>query len=370
MNSKYLASRTSAVDASGIRKVFDLAATMKDPVNFSIGQPDFDVPREIKDAAIDAINNGDNRYSLTAGLPELREALAKEISSQYGWNETETMVASGVSGALLLVLMAVVNPGDEVIIPDPYFVMYKHLVNLLGGKCVFVDTYPDFRLRGEKLEAAVTDKTKLIIMNSPANPSGFVYGDQDVRDAVDIAKKHDILILSDEIYEKFCYCEKCPSPASLYEKTILLKGFSKSFAMTGWRMAYVGVHKTLKPILNEMIKLQQYTFVCAPTPFQKAALRAIDYDVSDYVASYALKRNKVYNGLKDRFNIVKPEGAFYMFVEAPGKDATKFVEEAIKNNVLIIPGGIFSQRDTHFRISYATSEDKIAEGVEILNSLA
>jgi aspartate aminotransferase/aminotransferase len=207
-------------------------------------------------------------------------------------------------------------------------------------------------------------------MNSPANPTGFVAEEQDIREVVEVARKHDILIMSDEIYDKFCYRETCPSPASYYEKTILLKGFSKSYAMTGWRMAYVAVASELTPILNEMIKLQQYTFVCAPTPFQKAALAAIDFDVSDYVKSYALKRDTVYNGLKEKFNIVKPEGAFYMFVETPNGNASEFVERAIKNSVLVIPGGIFSQKDTHFRISYATTDDKIKKGIEILSSLA
>ena len=370
MAKNYLADRTSLIDSSGIRKVFDLAATMKDPVNFSIGLPDFDVPQVIKNAAIEAIEQGHNRYSLTSGIPELREALAKRTAEEYGWEDPQTMVASGVSGALLLVFMSLINPGDEVIIPDPYFVIYKHVIHLLGGKCVYVDTYPDFKLSAEKLEAAVTDKTKLIIMNSPANPTGFVYSEQDVKEAVEVAKKHDLLIMSDEIYDKFCYLDKCPSPASIYEKTVLLKGFSKSYAMTGWRMAYVAVNKSLTPLLNEMTKLQQYTFVCAPTPFQKAALAALDCDVSSYVNSYAKKRDTIYNGLKDKFNIVKPEGAFYMFVETPEGNATEFVERAIKNNVLIIPGGIFSQRDTHFRISYATTDEKIAEGVKILNSLA
>lgn len=366
----YLADRTSMIDASGIRKVFDLAATMKDPINFSIGLPDFDVPQPIKDAAIEAIQNGHNRYSLTAGLPELRNALASDVAKLYGWQSPEVMVASGVSGALLLVFMAMINPGDEVIIPDPYFVMYKHLVNMLGGKCVFLDTYPDFKLSAQKLESVITDKTKLIILNSPNNPTGAVAAEKDIADIVEVARKYELPILSDEIYDKFCYFGDCPSVAKYYEKTILLKGFSKSYAMTGWRMAYVAVNKEFGHILNEMIKIQQYTFVCAPTPFQKAAMKAIDFDVSDYVAKYAKKRDLIYNGLKDKFEVVKPEGAFYIFVKSPQGSATEFVEKAIKNNVLIIPGGIFSQKDTHFRISYATTDEKISQGVEVLNSLA
>ncbi len=370
MTKNYLADRTTLIDASGIRKVFDLAATMKDPVNFSIGLPDFDVPQAIKDAAIDAIQSGSNRYSLTAGLPELRHALAKVTSEEYGWDDPQVMVTSGVSGGLLLVFMAMINPGDEVIITDPYFVIYKHIIHLLGGKCVYMDTYPDFKLSAEKLESLITDKTKLLILNSPANPTGVVYSEKEIKEAVEVARKHDLLILSDEIYDKFCYCGKCPSPASIYEKTIVLKGFSKTYAMTGWRMAYIAVHKELAFLIEEMVKLQQYTFVCAPTPFQKAAIAALDYDVSDYVKAYALKRDKIYGGLKQKFEVVKPEGAFYIFVKAPGGNATKFVEKAIKNNVLIIPGGIFSQQDTHFRISYATTDEKIARGIEILNSIA
>lgn len=370
MTKNYLADRTSLIDASGIRKVFDLAATMKNPINFSIGLPDFDVPQPIKDAAIEAIQKGNNRYSLTAGLPELRRKLAEQTAKDYGWDEPDVMVASGVSGALLLAFMALINPGDEVIIPDPYFVMYKHLVHLLGGKCVYLDTYPDFKVSAEKLEALITEKTKLIILNSPTNPTGAVSTEKEIKDVVEVAAKHDLPILSDEIYEKFCYSGKCPSVASYYEKTILLKGFSKSYAMTGWRMAYVAVNKCFANILNEMIKIQQYTFVCAPTPFQKAALVALDYDVSGYVSQYASKRDMIYNGLKDKFEAVKPEGAFYIFLKAPGENATDFVEKAIKNNVLIIPGGIFSQKDTHFRISYATTDEKILEGVDILNSIA
>ena len=321
----YLADRASLIDASGIRKVFDLAATLKDPVNFSIGLPDFDVPEVIKDAAIDAIKTGKNRYSLTGGIPELREKICADVLSQYNWDNANAMVASGVSGALLLTFLATINPGDEVIIPDPYFVIYKHLINMVGGKCVYLDTYPDFKINPEKLEALITDKTKMIIINSPANPTGIVYTEEQLKQVAEIASRHEILVMSDEIYDKFCYSGACPSIANYYDNTILLKGFSKSYAMTGWRMAYVAVKDSLKGLLNEMTKFQQYTFVCAPTPFQYAAIEALDYDVSDYVKAYAKKRDMLYEGLKDKFNIVKPEGAFYMFVGVNGTSGTKFV---------------------------------------------
>ncbi len=366
-----IADRTKLIDASGIRKVFALGASLEDPVNFSIGQPDFDVPEALKEEAIKAIRAGQNSYSQTAGDEMLRERIAERISNEFGWENPAVLVVSGVSGGLLLAFMALVNPGDEVIIPDPYFVMYKHLINILGGKCVFVDSYPDFELPVEKIANAITDKTKMIILNSPCNPTGMVYSEDPVKAIAEIAAEKDILVMTDEIYEKFCYDGECPSIAKYYDKSLVLQGFSKSHAMTGWRLGYVAAHESLRDVIEEMTKIQQYTFVCAPTPFQQAALAALDYDVSDLVDAYRKKRDLLYDGLSDKFELLKPGGAFYAFIKAPGTaGATEFVEKAIKNNVLIIPGNVFSEQDTHFRISYATTDDKIRQGVEILRSLA
>lgn len=366
---KILADRTKLIDASGIRKVFALAEKLKDPINFSIGQPDFDVPDELKEEAIKAIRAGQNKYSQTAGDTLLKEKIAERIKKEIGWDRPAVMVTSGVSGGLLLAFMALINPGDEVIIPDPYFVMYKHLVNMLGGKCVFVDGYPTFQLPLEKIRRAVTDKTKLIIVNSPSNPTGVVYGEEQIRKVAEIAAKKNIIVLSDEIYEKFCYEGRCTSIARYYDRVIVLGGFSKSYAMSGWRLGYAAANEVLKDVIEEMTKIQQYTFVCAPSPFQKAAIAALDYDVSRFVAAYRKKRDLVYEGLKDKFELVRPGGAFYAFVKSPAGTATEFVEKAIANNVLIIPGNVFSEKDTHFRISYATSDEKIKQGVEILRRL-
>jgi len=368
---KILADRTSLIDSSGIRKVFALAGSLKDPVNFSIGQPDFDVPADIKAAAVAAIEHNCNKYSQTGGDRMLLDAISKQVKNDYGWDEPKVLVTSGVSGGLLLAFMAVVNGGDEVIMADPYFVIYKHVINMIGGRCVFVDSYPDFKLPVEAVGRAISEKTKLIILNSPANPTGAVYSRDEVKAIAKIAAKNDILVISDEIYEKFCYDGDSPSIAAYYDKTLLLKGFSKSYAMTGWRMGYVAGTETIGNVIEEMTKIQQYTFVCSPTPFQKAALTALDCDMSDYVASYRKKRDMIYNGLKDKFEIARPGGAFYAFVKAPrwAASATEFVEKAIANNVLIIPGNVFSEKDTHFRISYATTNEKIAEGIKILCKL-
>jgi aspartate aminotransferase/aminotransferase len=369
----YVSKRCHAIDASGIRKVFDLAARMKDPINLSIGLPDFDVPEIAKEAAIEAIRAGNNRYTQTQGIAPLRERLRKDLSAEIGRDVGEVMITSGVSGGLLLAIQSIIDPGDEAIFLDPYFVMYKHLVTMAGGTPVPVNSYPDFRFRADRVEKLITPKTKLLMLNSPSNPTGTVLSADEIRSAVELAKKHDLLIMSDEIYEPFLYDidhakNELYSPAMLYEKTIILRGFSKSHAMTGWRLGYAAGPQE---ILQQMTKLQQYTFVCAPSPLQYAALKALDVSMKPAVDAYRKKRDIVYDTLSKKFEITKPTGAFYIFPAAPkGISATDFVAKAIENNVLIIPGNVFSTQDTHFRISYATTDEKLKQGCEILCSLA
>jgi aspartate/methionine/tyrosine aminotransferase len=364
-----IADRMRLLDASGIRKVFDLAAKMTDPVNLSIGQPDFDVPEEIKDRAIDAIRAGLNKYTQTQGMAELRQAVAGACAEEFGWaagGDRLYLITSGVSGALVLAMLVTVNPGDEVVFADPYFVMYSHLVNLAGGKCVLVDTYPDFRPDVGRIADAVTDRTRMLIINSPANPTGVVYTRRELEQIAELARRKELLVVSDEIYNSFCYDEPFVSMASLYENTLLMRGFSKSYAMTGWRMGWCTGPRA---IIEKMTMLQQYSFVCAPSMAQAAAVAAFQADVSCHVADYRRKRDMVYEALGESFGLIKPGGAFYAFVPAPGGDATAFVERAIASNVLIIPGSVFSARDTHFRLSYATSDEQLAKGLEILRSL-
>jgi len=368
--STHVSRRAQAVDASGIRKVFDLAAKMKDPINLSIGLPDFDVPDVVKDAAITAIRAGQNRYTQTQGAAPLRERLRAELSREIGHDVGEVLITSGVSGGLFLAILATINPGDEAIFLDPYFVMYKHLLTLSGGKAVMVDSYPDFRFHAERVEKAITPRTKLLILNSPSNPTGVVMTEAEVGAAVELARKHDLLIVSDEIYEPFLYgdMQSLPSAAKIYDKTIILRGFSKSHAMTGWRLGYAAGPEA---IISQMTKLQQYTYVCAPSPFQAAALAAMDVPMDQAREAYRRKRDIVFETLSKKFEIVTPDGAFYTFPKAPrNMTASDFVARAIDNNVLIIPGNVFSERDTHFRISYATTDEKLREGCEILNRIA
>src|SRR5688500_18992807 len=201
--SAYVSQRALGVDASGIRQVFDLAAKMKDPLNLSIGLPDFDVPEVAKNAAIESIKSGQNRYTQTQGIAPLRERLRKDLSKEIGRDVGEVLVTSGVSGGLFLCILACIDPGDEAIFLDPYFVMYKHLLTLAGGKPVIVDSYPDFRFHADRVERAITARTKTLVLNSPSTPTGVTMTEAEVNSAVEVARKHDLLILSDEIYEPF-----------------------------------------------------------------------------------------------------------------------------------------------------------------------
>lgn len=364
----FVSDRALHVDASGIRKVFDLAAKLKDPINFSIGQPDFDVPQACKAAAVQAIEAGNNRYTQTQGIASLRERIHADLSAEIGRDCGDVYITSGVSGGLFLAILALINPGDEAVCLDPYFVMYKHLLTMAGGKLTAVDSYPDFRFHADRVEKAITPRTKVLMLNSPCNPSGAVMSQEEVQAAVALAKKHDLIILSDEIYEAFMYDGKAQSPASIYDRTIILRGYSKSHAMTGWRLGYAAGPTEL---IQQMVKLQQYTFVCAPAPLQVGALVAHDVSMAEASAAYKRKRDLVYFKLSQAFDVVKPQGAFYIFPKAPkGLSASEFCAKAIERNVLMIPGNVFSARDTHFRISYATTDAKLAEGCDVLCDLA
>lgn len=379
---RFIADRSHAIDASGIRKVFDLAATLENPIDLSIGQPDFDVPDKIKQAAVDAIQAGFNKYTQTQGIATLSETVRGRLAHRFPrlGAGSGLLITSGVSGALALLMLSCVQPGDEVLIPDPYFVMYKHLVTLAGGKPVFVDTYPDFQLRPERIEPLINERTKMILFNSPSNPTGVVATEQVCKEVAELADRHNILLVSDEIYDEFCY-EKTPDPTHPGEQVLaspldhspnvlLLKGFSKSYAMTGWRLGYAaGPHE----VIAAMTKLQQYTFVCAPSVTQVAGATAFDVDINALVEAYRVKRDKVIDRLSGHYELTTPGGAFYAFPKVPehlNMTGTAFVERAIEKSLLVIPGGVFSERDTHFRISYACDDARLDQGLDILVELA
>jgi aspartate aminotransferase/aminotransferase len=246
--------------------------------------------------------------------------------------------------------------------------MYDALAGLVGGKVVYVDTYPDFRIDVDRVAAAITPRTKAILFNSPANPTGAVASEEEVRSLAELAAERNVVLVSDEIYNAFCYDAKFVSPARFNPQTLVVDGFSKTYGMPGWRLGFAHGPRA---IIQEMIKLQQYSFVCAPHPFQWAGAAAMDVDPGAHIDDYRRKRDLIVEGLADDYELVRPAGAFYAFPKAPWGTATEFVARAIEEHqLLIIPGNVFSRRDTHFRLSYAAPDAVIHRGIEAFGKLA
>jgi len=360
-----LANRVNETQISGIRKVFDLAAKMKNPINLSIGQPDFPVPEAIKKACCNAINANRNSYSQTQGIPDLREAL----KLRHNITDGQLLITSAVSGGLLLSCLALLNQGDEILMPDPYFVMYKQLPLMLGAKPVFYDTFPNWKIDLSRIESLITPRTKAILVNSPNNPTGAVLTRNELSDLGNILRKHNLLAISDEIYSSFCYDSQFTAMHEVYPHTLTLSGFSKSHAITGWRLGYAFGPEEL---IAAMTKFQQFTFVCAPTMVQAAGVACLAYDVQHYCDEYREKRNIIYHGLIEAgYDVEKPGGAFYIFPKVPSGYASddEFVNACIANDLLLIPSNVFSERNTHFRISYAASNETIERGLAVLKKL-
>jgi aspartate/methionine/tyrosine aminotransferase len=363
----YLSDRVMSVRPSGVRKIFDLANKVKNPINLSIGEPHFDIPVPLKEEGIKWIRAGFNKYTPSGGIPELREKLLAHLKGK-GIICDDVIVTAGVTGGLLLALMVTLNPGDEVIIPDPYFVLYEYQVILLGGKPVFVDTYPDFKLKEEALRAAITKKTKIILVNSPNNPTGMVCSREELEMVARVAREKNLLVFSDDIYDRFVYDD--PERAYLggiYDRTLTFGGFSKTWGMTGWRIGYVAGPQE---IIQCMVTMQQYVFSSVNSFAQKAALLALDYSTDDLIEDYRKKRDLIYEGLKDKYDVKKPKGAYFIFPEVPGGDGDEFVERALENNLFIIPGSVFSGRKSNVRISFASTEEDILKGIDVLRRMA
>jgi len=339
------ATRVGKLIPSGIRRMFEIAYERKDVVNLSIGEPDFDVPDPVKQAAVEAIWSGRNRYTPTRGIPELRERLMAKLQAE-GHRAEDVLVTAGATGALLVAMLALVDPGDEVLLFDPYFVAYPNVVILAGGVPRFVSTYPDFRPNLAALEKAVSPRCKAILLNSPNNPTGAVWTKDELQALVDFAEKHGLTIISDEVYELFAYDREFVSVGTLTDRALVINAFSKSAGMTGWRLGYVSGPADL---LDDMALLQQYTHASLNSVAQFAALTALETPITDHVAELRRKRDYVRKRLSGAFELAPPEGAFYVFARAPGDDATAWAERCLEAGVLVIPGNTFSRRDTHFR---------------------
>jgi aspartate aminotransferase/aminotransferase len=363
-----VARRAGAFDSSGIRKVFDLAAKLDDPINLSIGQPDFAMPGAAQAAAKAAIDAGKNGYTPTQGIPALRERLEERARRETGQPQRRLCVTSGSSGALVLTLMAILDPGDEVIVFEPAFVMYRPLVEFLGGRVVAIDTAPSFRIDVDRVAAAITPRCRAILLNTPANPTGHVAEADVVRDLAHLAESRGVTLVSDELYRAYCYDAPFHSPALHSERVVVIDGFSKSHAMTGWRVGWV--HGPPE-IVNACTMLQQYTFVCAPQVGQWAALATLDCPMAEPLADCRRKRDALMAGLQGHYAFVRPGGAFYLYPEAPGGSGKAFAERAVaEEKLLVVPGSVFGTADTHFRIAYTVDDRTLDRGIAALRRLA
>ncbi len=376
--SKILSKTVVDLKPSGIRKFFDLLGDMKDVVALTVGQPDFPTPWHVREAGIDSLVQGKTYYTSNAGTNELREEIGNYMLRRFGLKYdglTETFVTVGGSEAIDLAIRAIVEPGDEVIIPTPSFVCYEPIVKLAGGTPVIIATEfkDEFKLTPEKLKAAITPKTKMLVLPFPNNPTGSVMTKEELEEIANIIRDTNIMILSDEIYAEMTYGGlKHTSIASLpdmWEHTIIVNGFSKAYAMTGWRMGFLCAPA---PILKQMLKIHQYAIMCAPTTSQFAAVEALrngDDDIQMMVDEYDRRRKYIYDGLKNiGIESFEPKGAFYIFPNIGnfGMSSNTFCEKLLYDyGCAIVPGEAFGDSGEGFaRISYAYSVKHITQALE------
>jgi aminotransferase len=377
MRETYLSQRAIDLKPSGIRKFFDIVATMQDVISLGIGEPDFTTPRPILDAGIRSLQNGETHYTSNAGTIELRSALSEHIDRLYGVHydaAKELTITVGGSEALYLSATALLNPGDEVIVLTPCFVSYQAEVFLAGGVPVEVPCRYEnnFDVDPDEVRAAVTPRTRAILIGFPNNPTGAVASRECLLEIGRIAEEHDLIVLSDEIYDRLVYGGQhvCfPSLPGMRERTILLGGFSKDYAMTGWRIGFVAAPE---PLMQGMLRIHQYTVMCAPTTSQQAACEAIKSGepyVEEMVAEYDRRRKLIVNALNAiGLKTFEPKGAFYAFpyVADTGLDDDTFANRLLKEErVAVVPGTSFGKGGEGFvRCSYATAYDKIEEALE------
>jgi aminotransferase len=376
-NPESLVSKTgTAIPPSGIREFFDIVYSTPDCISLGVGEPDFTTPWRISDSGIFAIKDGNTHYTPNRGLPELRELIAGSMASEYGIQcdpDTELIITLGVSQGLDLALRSILNPGDEVIVVEPCYVSYAANVTLLHGVPVIVPTYSrdGFRIDLDLLKKSITKKTKALLLNYPANPTGATIDRQTLEEIAALALRHNFIVLSDEIYCTLIYDREHFSIAAIPEMkrhAIYLNGFSKSHAMTGWRLGYVAGPTY---ILDIMMKIHQYTALCAPSMAQYAAIEAIKKgrrDVLQMKAEYLNRRNFIAGRLNEiGLTCHMPEGAFYVFpdVSGTGLDSREFALQLLKKEkVAVVPGGVFGEcGKNHVRCSYATSMENIRESM-------
>jgi aminotransferase len=374
----FIARRIAAVPPSGIRRFFDIAATMDDVISLGIGEPDFVTPEPILKAGLHSLQQGETHYTSNSGILELRQALSAHLERLYQVNydpETELLITVGVSEALYLALTAILDPGDEVIVPTPCFVSYQPEVIFAGGTPIALQTRVEdsFQVKAQDVADRITPRTKALLIGYPNNPTGAVMSKQRLGELAALAEQHDLVVISDEIYDQLVYGHQQVCFASLpgmRERTITLGGFSKDYAMTGWRIGYAAAPAE---ILGAMRKIHQYTIMSAPTIAQFAAIEALqngESHVQRMVAEYDRRRRLIVDGLNELgLETFEPHGAFYAFpsIKASGMDDETFAEKLLEEEkVAVVPGSAFGAEGQFVRCSYAAAYDDIEEALERL----
>ena len=372
-----ISKKVQAISPSGIRKFFDILSSMEDVISLGVGEPDFVTPWHVCEAGIYSLERGHTSYTSNYGLLELREEIARYLRRRYRVSydpQREILVTVGVSEGLDLAMRAVLDPGDEVIGYEPSYVSYLPCTLLAGGKFVAVPTSIDngFRVRAQDIEKRITPKTKAVVLGYPSNPTGAVMEREGLERIADLVQRRDLLVISDEVYERLVYGVEHTCFASLpgmKRRTIHLGGFSKAFAMTGWRIGYAAARAD---IIEAMMKIHQYTIMCAPTMSQMAALEALrggEPQVEAMVAEYDQRRRVMHRGLNDiGLDCFEPRGAFYCFpsIKATGMTSERFAEELLlEEHVAVVPGDAFGRSgEGHVRCCYATSMEEIEQALE------
>ncbi|MCG3083097.1 aminotransferase [Anoxybacillus sp. LAT_35] len=372
----YVSDTVSRLKPSGIRRFFDLAASMEGVISLGVGEPDFITPWSVREACILSLEQGYTSYTANAGLWELRKEISDYLARRFEVlydPANEIIVTVGASQALDVSLRAILNPGDEVVVVEPSFVSYAPLVSLAGGVPIPIQTSgkQQFKLQPEQIEQVVTPKTKALIICSPNNPTGTVLNRGELEQIARIVAKHDLLVISDEIYAELCYEEQYtsfPAIAHMRERTVLINGFSKGFAMTGWRLGFVAAPKDLA---TAMLKIHQYTMMCAPTMAQYAAIEALQNgadDVEQMRKSYRQRRNFFVQSLNEiGLTCHMPGGAFYAFpsIQSTGMTSEQFAERLLlEEKVAVVPGHVFgASGEGYIRCSYASSLEQLQEAI-------
>jgi aminotransferase len=366
----------AACPPSGIRRFFDIAAEMDDVISLGVGEPDFVTPWRVREAGIYALEHGYTTYTSNAGLPKLRELICADLDARYGARYdpgTECLITTGVSEGLDLALRVLLNPGDEVIVPEPCYVAYEPCVGFAGGTAVRVPTRweDDFAIDADVVAAAITPRTKAILIGSPANPTGAVQPRASLEALVRLAEEHDLYLVSDEIYDRLTYTGRHLCLGALpgaRERTVLLGGFSKAHAMTGWRVGWICAPRAVAELA---VRVHQYTMLCAPHVSQLAAVEALthgDGDVEEMVADYDRRRRVFVKGLRELgLDCPEPGGAFYAFpsIRSSGLDSETFAERLLhEHQVAVVPGSVFGPSgEGHVRCSYATALPLLEEAL-------